>query len=536
MYKNINIIILVIITTIIFTASADSNNKGLIIWSAPSKLDSQYEINVKGGNLIPKTLQFNIQNKTQTTNSISKHIDELSNLEIKPLADSLDDFIANNTTNTIDKDSEYAIVEDLFDKTIQLRALKDKATMTMTEAIRLALDYQSDFKAQLADFESTKFLEKASYGNLYPTVELFHSHNLKNNFKLLSRNADGTLAFQDASENKYTSSLRLTQNLNFNEIALITDKSNLNTQSKQYDVERFKQALSLSVVSLFLNSLNFRDKLKIAQQFQDISKKIIRLVELRYEAGRIALLDKKKVDLSIQLTTAEFDNFNEQLKNSLFFLGSAIGAKNLKPDTLILKNVEIDNFALYSNSLHKFITDNVEYKTALNQLKLAENNKDSLKSALYPSFDLSASVDKNNRIEGESFNKTNLKFNISYFIFKGGIDDNKFKSGTKSYEASQYRLEATKNRVRDFVEKSFIDYEQEFKKYSTFDNSRAISWELFNIQYKSFQVGKNINLTELLASLTIWYNNYLQSRNSYYALINYKNIFSVAIGRDITIN
>ncbi len=540
MYKNINSIILVIITAIIFTISANANKNGLISWSAPtkldSKLDSKYEINIKGNNIINENL-LNTQNKTPISDSINKHIDGLSNLEIKPVI-SLDEFISKSQTVVTDKDkdSKYAIVEDLIDKTTKLRTLKEHATMTVVEAIRLSFNYQSEFKAQLADFETIKLLEKASYGNWYPTIEFFHSHNLKNNFKLVTTNPDGTLEAKDANENEFTSSIRLTQNLNFNELGLITDKAGLNTKSKQYDVEKFKQTLSLSVVTLFLETLRFRDKLKIAQQFQDISKEIMELVELRYKAGVVALLEKKKLELGIQLTTAEFDNFNEQLKNSLLFLGSAIGAKNLKPETLILNTIEIDNFALYSNSLHKFVKDNIEYKIALNQLLLAQNNKKTLKSELYPSFDLSASVDKNQRIEGEPFNKTNLALNVSYFLYKGGIDHNKFKSGSKAYEASEYRLKATENRVRESIEKSFIDYEQEFKKYNTFNNSRAISWDLFNIQYKSFQAGKNINLTELLASLTTWYNNYLQSRDSYYALIGNKNKFSVAIGRDIVIN
>lgn len=539
MLKNVKIILLIMSLFVI------NKNYAVITWSV-DETQQEYGIytdNDAKSNILLNVDTLNNYDKLITNNSIDSHVDSLINVDIEPLSQKINEYIESKFVGieqvkeiSSNDDLQYSEIneEDFSKKNIrQLRELQDDVKLTMQDIIALSFAYQYSAKAEQADLESIKLLEKASKGNWYPSIEFTHANNLKDKFDLSAKNDDGTLRPQDANDNRYKNIIEISQNLNFIELRLKDQNAELNTQAQIYQLEKYRQTLALSSADLFLETMHFRDRVQIAQTFSELSSKLVKLVELRFDAGKVTLLDKKKMNLQLKLTSAEAENFDSQLQNSLLFLGNAIGAINLSENYLLSLVLEIDDFSQYANYLHTFVEQSIDYKQALNQLKLSQNSKDTLQSALHPSFDLRASIDQNARIEGNNFNKTNLELNVSYFLFKGGSDINKFNAGSKAYEASAYRLKATEERLIDFIEKSFKDYEQAFKQYNTFDNSRAVAWELFSIQYESFKAGKNIDLTELITSLTQWYNNYLKSRSSYYNLASVKNKFNIAIGRNI---
>ena len=531
---------------LVLTVDAASGGVGIIWQPDDVGLESEYGIQVQHEEVL-KSYPTTKNTPKHNVNTVQSLVDDLTNTKIAPLIQELESFYnqyhpnpstqttsqspVTTSSSTLDDTGLIDIVSaDNVRKTEQKNVLEGR--LTLDKSIELALDYQYKIRASALDLNKTKILESVSAGKWYPQINYKHRQNLK---ELLGQVdlVNGRLTNKDQIVTKYTSGITIKQSLNVKSLALGDSKAKLATKSEAYKLEQVRQVLSLAISGLFLDTLHFSDKVVIADEFQKIASNLKALVDLRFKAGKVALLDKKKMELSLELSLAEQQHFNTQLQNASVFLGRAIGIDGLTGSELVPVELGVENFDRYRLSLKDFVKENINYLQSVNNLALVSNEEQTLKTNLYPSVEMNASIDRNAAIVGKDYTRTSLLLDISYSVWSGGIDTNKLKSSRVGKQASQYRLKATEEEVLDIIEKNFTDYEQSVKQYKTYYKNRLISRDLFDIQYDAFKIGKKINLIELVSSLSNWYNNYLKSKRNYYDALNNKYKFSSSIGRII---
>lgn len=538
-----------LLATAVVSHSIAAGN-GIIIWKKDdSALEAEYGIQVNKY----ESSQDGITQKPAIINPPSRGIktfaDDLANTKVTPLLQEIESFYrqyqsaipeqeivedkpASKTVKAVKIDGKKSL-KSLYERAKQESKKDVKGRLSLDRAIEFALDYQYKIKASVLDLEKIKLLEGVAAGNWYPQINYKHSQNLKELFGQVKLDPEGNLTQKDPISTKYTTGFQLKQNLNIKQLRLSDSRSILDTKAETYKLEQTKQILSLAVAELFLSSLHFKDKVNVSDEFQGIVKDLRALVELRYKAGKVTLLDKKKMELNLELTLAEQEHFRTESKNANIFLSRAIGVKSIKSNKLVPVKLGVENFDKYRLFLQDFVEDNVGYLQSANNVAIASNTEENLEANLLPSVEVNASLDRNKAIVGQDYTRSSLLLDISYSVWSGGVDKSRLKSSKIGTQSSQYRLEATKEEVYNNIKKSFSDYEQSVRQYKTQHKNRLVSWDLFNIQYEAFKIGKEVNLIELVGSLSLWYNNYLKSKQAYYDANSNKNKFSTSIGRAI---
>lgn len=534
----------ILIASVLFLPNlllANTKN-GVVIWQKDNlDLEAEYGIHIK-----PLSRPKKIRQKI-ITSGVENMVDDLTNTKIAPLLQELELFYSQYASTITQQDNISALIttptlpihSSLSIEIISPIQSKSRYTtltierLTLHQAIELAINHRYQIRAGQLELEKVKTLEDVEKAKWYPQIDYRHSHNLKEELGKVDLQENGQLGNEDSVTTKWRSGFNIRQSLNFKKLNLDYQQSLLKTKNQHYKLAESRQALSFSVATLFLDTLHFVDKVTIADKFQTIVSDLKELVELRFVAGKVSLLDKKKMNLNLELTLAEQEHFQTQVVNASAFLSRAVGIQELTGSELVPVELGVEDFNRYRLLLQDFVKDNIRYFQSENKLALAENKEDILETAFYPSVDLKAGIDRNAAIVGEKYTRTSLVLDIVYSAWTGGADTAKLSSSRLGKIASQYELKAIEEEVFDEIEKSFTDYEQSVKEYKTYYKNRLISWDLFNIQYEAFKLGKQINLIELVSALTDWYNNYLKSKQSFYNALNNKNSFSIAIGREI---
>ena len=286
---------------------------------------------------------------------------------------------------------------------------------------------------------------------------------------------------------------------------LLIKQVNNNVTVNELDLETLQTNISLQIANNYLNALLNKENIKIAKEQINITTIQLNKMQELIDAGvnpRADLLD-------IQATLAQNNEQLVQAENTLdLALLNLAQLIQVSPDGFDIQDVNIDldkAILLYDNSTEV-------YKTALKsrpEIKKAELNIENAdisikiaKKSLLPSVSLSYGLNTNYayRFSGDGtfdniINQYNdnhghsIGISARYTIFDGKSNKASINKAKISKQIIEQSLEDEKLRLRETIERAFLDTKSSLKQYESSLSSLKAQEEAFKIAEERYQLG-----------------------------------------------
>jgi len=339
-------------------------------------------------------------------------------------------------------------------------------------------------------------------GDFYPTVSASASQSL--NFG----SAQDQVTFQRINATSHSTSLGINAGITvFNGFRIVNqfEQAKIGLEASKYDLKKLKDDISLIVVNSYLNVLFNKENLIIAQSQIEVSQKQVDQVSKLVEAG---------VQPQSKLLEAEANLANDEQKivaaqNSLD-LALLNLAQTLQLDYIGFEIEEIDvnepsELLLYNKALPIYtiaLANRSEIKSAELNVESAAKGIEIAKSGFLPSLSfnygfrsaasfLDIPLVANNaffyQLDENKSNGFSLSLNIP--IFSGFQVKSNVSSARINHEISQYNLEDSKIKLREVIERAYMDAKAALKTYIAAKKNVAAQQESFKNSQESFNLG-----------------------------------------------
>ena len=410
-------------------------------------------------------------------------------------------------------------------------------TLTLDEAINIALQKNSDLKKSTNTLKSYESGLLASYGNLLPSLSASGSWSW-------GRTEDeGTtynqFGFTYTSAPSVTESRNYRANVNANwtlfdglaNIAGVSQSKN-NLESARLSLERLKQDIVFQTISYYYNVINTGELLKVKEDDVRQAQQNLETITERNKLGAVTLADVYAQQVT--LGNAELDQIRtkndlETAKtNLLYYLGLDVFDSYAFPDTVSIEGLDVlrNKLTEQSDSLSVLVSsamDNrFDYKSALLNLESADDNITIARSGHFPRLTNSIGFSS----EANSFNKLfasksySVGLTLSVPIFSGFSVSNQVEIATVNAKNQQVVVSDLEREIKRNIQKTFLDLQAAEKSLNVSEKNVQSAGENFKIQQEKYSLGSS-NLLDVLTATTNYTNArvaYINSQFSYIVL------------------
>ncbi|MGC9006481.1 MAG: TolC family protein [Sulfurihydrogenibium sp.] len=376
--------------------------------------------------------------------------------------------------------------------------------ITYEEVEAIAQQNATKIKLTEKDIEKVQAQIKEAYSNIYPQVNLTGTYT----------RWDPNYITGFTPKNQYNVRVGVSQTIfNYQVFSLINvAKENLNLQ--QTIKEDVKQKIKDTARKLFLNSLYYKEIMKIKEENLKYWQENYKYVEQKYKAGILAKYDFMRASSQLQQAIADYELSKSNYEKSIEDLKRFLMVDQITPPE--------GNIQKLTAPQDEDIQSNTEVKVLMAQIKVAEKQIDYQKSANYPNLSAFANYQANNQVKFPTSQEVwkkgyNLGLSLNWTLFDGMAKDSRILQAKTDKAKSEISLQDKIKEVETEIKKAKIDLKTlEIQLQADEENLKAAQ-EALRLSTERFKA--NIaNTVEVLESQS----NYLNAQLSYITtLYNY---------------
>ena len=404
---------------------------------------------------------------------------------------------------------------------------------TLQQCIDYALSHNISVKQSELNSEASKESYQQSIAGFFPSINGNAGHNY-----YFGRSIDPTT-------NQYTTSEVRSNNFSLSgslplfegfQLQNSLKQSKLNYRSSQYDLEKIKNDISLSVVTYYLQVLYNRELLKSTQEQVNASAQQRDRTKRMYELGSVS--KGNLLDLEAQYSSDEVRlvNAQSQLDQSILSLTQLLELDSVKDFTIVQPVVEVPSLAVQQADLNTIystaLMNQPDIKSYEYRVMSAEKSLSIARGGRYPRLSLGGSLSTNystaqvrpvkyiygdpqaigqtsafdtvfsllpsvrviteNKPFKDQFDDNlskSIGFNLSIPIFNGWSTKTNIAHSRINLQQSKLTLQSTKKTLYKSVQQAIADANAAFKKYEATDKSVQALQEAFNYNDQKYNLG-----------------------------------------------
>lgn len=384
---------------------------------------------------------------------------------------------------------------------ISVNAFSQVKKWTLRECVDYALENNISIKQRELDLQLSEINKKDAIGNFLPTLNASSSHSW--NIGL----GQDPVTFDAVTATTRNLSLGVGSGINiYNGLRDINElhRSNLQILASQYQLDDMKDDIALFVANSFLQILFNKERLKVLQAQQEVSREEYQRTMDLVDAGALPKGDL----LEIQATIANQDQQLVNAENTLLISKIQLAQLLLVEDYQTFDIVDVD----YEVPLSTIMDESPETiiakaKETRYDIKLAETNneiaEDNLKIAkgglqptLRGSYSFGSNYFTSQLFDTDDFetqisdNKShNFSINLNIPIFNGFSTRNNVKRNQVNLERSKNQLEQAHLDMETAVYQAYNDTKGALKAYEAAQKTLLAREEAFNYSRERYNVG-----------------------------------------------
>ncbi|RIA10825.1 outer membrane protein [Flavobacteriaceae bacterium MAR_2010_72] len=384
---------------------------------------------------------------------------------------------------------------------ISLNAFSQVKKWTLRECVDYALENNISIKQRELDLQLSEINKKDAIGNFLPTLNASSAHSW--NIGL----GQDPVTFDAVTATTRNLSLGIGSGVNiYNGLRDINElhRSNLQILASQYQLDDMKDDIALFVANSFLQILFNKERLKVLQSQQEVSREEYQRTKDLVDAGALPKGDL----LEIQATIANQDQQLVNAENTLLISKIQLAQLLLVEDYKTFDIVDVDYQVPFSTIMDespetiiaKAKETRYDIKLAETNNQIAEDNLKIAKGGLQPTLRGSYSFGSNyftsQLFDTDDFetqisdNKShNFSINLSIPIFNGFGARNNVKRNEVNLERSKHQLEQANLDMETAVYQAYNDTKGALKAYEAAQKTLLAREEAFNYSRERYNVG-----------------------------------------------
>ncbi|TVZ58599.1 outer membrane protein [Flavobacteriaceae bacterium MAR_2010_105] len=384
---------------------------------------------------------------------------------------------------------------------ISVNAFSQVKKWTLRECVDYALENNISIKQRELDLKLSEINKKDAIGNFLPTLNASSAHSW--NIGL----GQDPVTFDAVTATTRNLSLGIGSGVNiYNGLRDINElhRSNLQILASQYQLDDMKDDIALFVANSFLQILFNKERLKVLQSQQQVSREEYQRTKDLVDAGALPKGDL----LEIQATIANQDQQLVNAENTLLISKIQLAQLLLVEDYKTFDIVDVDYQVPFSTIMDespetiiaKAKETRYDIKLAETNNQIAEDNLKIAKGGLQPTLRGSYSFGSNyftsQLFDTDDFetqisdNKShNFSINLNIPIFNGFGARNNVKRNEVNLERSKHQLEQANLDMETAVYQAYNDAKGALKAYEAAQKTLLAREEAFNYSRERYNVG-----------------------------------------------
>ena len=405
---------------------------------------------------------------------------------------------------------------------------QEKKSLTLQDAIQIALQKNVLIKQNENSLELTKSDILLSYGNLLPTL------NASGNFNWSRSEDEGglftfgnlTIPLPPTKTESRSYSTSISSNLNLFDglssfYTIYQSKSNF--EAAKYSLERLKQDVVFQTIAKYVNVLKAKKLLDVQEENLKWNKKSLESIVERNKIGQITIADVYQQQVNYgnaELLSIQANNNYEIAKNDLLaFLGLDVTQPYEIEDLDLEKLVDEartdqleKNHLNFDEIINSALTHRPDYIAQKIKLTSDEYGIYIAKGGHYPRLTASISANtRSNRLSDLGKSRTYVAgFSLNIPIFNGWMVSNRVQMAEVNYKNNQLKLDDLERSIKVSLKKALLDLEAARKKIDVNNKNLLAAFENKRINEEKYNLGSNTLLNLLIVN-----SQYVQAQNDF---------------------
>lgn len=323
-------------------------------------------------------------------------------------------------------------------------------------------------------------------------------------------------------------------------ITLFNGYRNLNTlkqaklghEASVLDLEKMKNDISLNVVNYYLNALYNKESIKVAKEQLEISKLLLEKTKKLIESGSKSRSELYDSEASVANDEEKLVSAQNSLDLSILSLAQLLQVSHRDFD---IKEVNLKlsspNLSLNNTDLifEKAVAEKPEIKSAELEVQNSNLGIDVAKSSFYPSvsfgYGFSTFYGHTDGLPNQmSFldqfgeNKShNINLSLNIPIFNGFKTKSSVSKSVLNSKISSYNLDSEKLRLRESIERAYVDAKAALNQYYASEKSVLAQQEFFKNSQERYNLGiiTSFDFEQVRSALVLAQSNFINAKYNF---------------------
>lgn len=393
--------------------------------------------------------------------------------------------------------------------------------ITLNDAIRIALNQNTDIIKNENNISSYESQLKNAYGNLIPSVSVGGSWNWQR------VNSTGSSQIDYFGQEQYTPSTQ-TDSRQYSlsaggNVTLFNGLSNFasinqaknNLDAARMDLVKLKQDVILQTVNLFVNIISDNELMKYQEQDLKYNQGLLDRIKQMYDLKMATIADVYSQEVQTsnsQYNLLQYKNNYEEAKISLLNYLSTDVSDN---DTFDIQQTSITDTSLLDaniDSLYQVALNNrKDYVSQKIKLESAENGLTIARGGLFPSLSGNYGFSTSALDPSNLFNRKvySLGLSLNFPIFSHWSTENSIQNAEIQVENTNEDLNALERQVKSDVKSAALDLEVAKEQLKVSQQTLKSAQQSLSVKKESYTLGA-ITFIDLQQS----YRDYVNAENT----------------------
>lgn len=395
---------------------------------------------------------------------------------------------------------------------VKLGATLD-SPMTIDNAIRLGVNHAPSHRVSIENLNRLKFLHKAVENNWHPRVTMQLNENLK-----------PIAGMHEATSNDKHSQygISLVQDLNFSKLQIQREQAMTAVHSEQIKTELSRQIIASNIVTLYLNTLKYKERLQVSAEHLALLKQFKQVVGLQHNAGAVSSVQVQKLEVAIQRSEIDHSTLKQLFLESIGILAETIGVASINDSDLVMPLVNIQEFSGYDeDDLIAFVmNENLSLKQLRKDLKSAQLAVQASEWTQYPRMTLQVQSTRDHRRLGKIKTNNAVKLNVNYSLWDGGASRNTILAKNASRKGAIARIDAQELALDIQTKQVFSGYKTALSEAENSKSTCAEMKSLLSLQKIDFSTQTSSKIFDLVSSSNDWFTTANRAIDAHFNALN----------------
>ncbi len=380
-----------------------------------------------------------------------------------------------------------------------------QVTLTLDQAVSLALDKNSDVIQAKNTAQGEQSTVQSAYGGLLPTVDASGSYG---------HTTKWVAPVPGVGSEEYSAGISGKLVL-FNGFANTSNisRANANANSAEYSLNRTEQSTVYQTHQLFLNVVRNYQLLKVNEDNVKRSKRQLERITESNKVGAVALADVYRQQVQVgsdELSLIQAQNSYENSKADLIaYLGVNFDKEYVFDFTGIPTNIDTAEFVVVNSQYSNFndlvksaVEKRPDHQSMIENLNSAEASVTIAQGEHYPTVSANLDYGYSNNVFSRLTDNKKLDFGVtvSVPIFRGFSTQTQIEQAQVQKRNAEERLMQSKRQISVDVRKALLNLEAAEKQVQVTSTSVASAEEDRKIAEEKYNLGAGTLLDLLIAN------------------------------------